>query len=78
MNPTTIYRARFFRGFGVEELPVILDEDGTVLVWDRVASHYTRVHALSARTCRRIQAEILRQGGDRVVRIGVAALGGAR
>ena len=33
-------------------------QDGSVLVWDDVACHYTACHALSQRTCRRIYREV--------------------
>jgi len=33
---------------------VRIDADGAVRVWDDVAGHYTLVHSLSERTCRRI------------------------
>ena len=37
---------------------VRVDADGTVRVWDSCAGHYTLVHSLSPRTCRRIFREV--------------------
>ena len=37
---------------------VEVHSDGSVLVWDDCARHFTRAHALSARTCRRIFLDV--------------------
>ena len=47
MKPTTITtRARAFAGRPIEEVRCRLEPDGTVLVWDSVAGHFTRCHSL--------------------------------
>ena len=40
-------RCRAFSG-GVREHRILIEADGSVLVWDEVAGSYTRCHALSA------------------------------
>ena len=56
MKPTTITtRARAFAGRGVEEVRCRLDADGSVLVWDDLARHYTRCHSLGQSAQRRIR-----------------------
>ena len=56
MKPTTITtRARAFAGRPIEEVRCRLEPDGTVLVWDSVAKHYTRCHSLSESAQRRIR-----------------------
>jgi hypothetical protein len=56
MKPTTITtRARAFAGRPIEEVRCRIDSDGDVLVWDRVAKHYTRCHSLTASAQRRIR-----------------------
>jgi hypothetical protein len=47
-------RAKFFSNFGVETLKVRVETDGSILVWDSVARHYTRCHTLSPATEKRI------------------------
>ena len=49
-------RARFFGT--VERRRVIVEADGSVLVWDEVAGHYTRCHSLSRRAERRIARSV--------------------
>lgn len=53
-------RARFFGGI-METRSVIVEPDGDVLVWDRIAGYYTRCHGLSRRSQRRI-ARLVRNG----------------
>lgn len=48
-------RARAFAGRGIENVRCRLEPDGTVLVWDSVAKHYTRCHSLSESAKRRIR-----------------------
>ena len=56
MKPTTITtRARAFAGRPIEPVRCRVDSDGDVLVWDRVAKHYTRCHSLTASAQRRIR-----------------------
>ena len=46
------------KAFGrVETVRCRVEDDGTVLVWDEVAGHYTRCHGLSAAAKRRIRRE---------------------
>ena len=47
-------RCKAFSGEGVRTHRVMVDEDGTVRVWDSVAGHYTVCHSLSPRSQRRI------------------------
>ncbi len=47
-------RCKAFSGEGVRENRVMVDEDGTVRVWDSVAGHYTLCHSLSPDSQRRI------------------------
>lgn len=55
-NDTTItVRAKAFSCEGVRDHKMIVDEDGTVRVWDSVAGYYTTCHAMSDRTCLRIR-----------------------
>ena len=48
-------RARAFAGRGVETIRCRLDADGSVLVWDDLARHYTRCHSLGKSAHRRIR-----------------------
>lgn len=47
-------RARFFSGFGVETLRVLVDKENKVYVWDEIAGHFTSMHSLSSRAEKRI------------------------
>lgn len=47
-------RARFFSGFGVETLQVMVDEENRVYVWDEIAGYFTSMHSLSPRAEKRI------------------------
>lgn len=49
-------RCRAFAGEGARENRILVEDDGSVLVWDPVAGAYTRCHALSPRTQRRLAA----------------------
>lgn len=40
-------RAKAFSGEGIRKHRVLVENDGSVLVWDSVAGHYTRCHSLS-------------------------------
>ena len=56
MKPTTITtRARAFAGRPIEEVRCRLEPDGTVLVWDSVAGHFTRCHSLGKSAVGRIR-----------------------
>lgn len=59
MTIATTVRARFFTGFGIETLSVIIEAD-CIRVWDSVAGHYTVVHSLSPRVQRRIRGSARR------------------
>lgn len=48
-------RCRAFATEGVRENRIRITEDGSVLVWDSVAGHYTRCHSLSPAAQRRIR-----------------------
>ena len=48
-------RARAFAGRGIETIRCRLDADGSVLVWDSLARHYTRCHSLGESAIRRIR-----------------------
>lgn len=48
-------RCKAFTGEGVRKNLVLVDEDGSVLVWDEVGGHHTRCHALSARQQARLR-----------------------
>jgi hypothetical protein len=48
-------RARYFSGQGIETLPVLVESDGTIRVWDAVAGHYTVCHSLAPSAERRIR-----------------------
>lgn len=51
-------RARFFFGYGIETLSVLVEPD-CVRVWDEVAQQYTVVHSLSKRAQARIRRAAL-------------------
>jgi len=51
-----VARCRAFAGEGARENRILVEDDGSVLVWDPVAGAYTRCHALSPRTQRRLAA----------------------
>jgi len=60
MDKIITARAKAFSSEGVREYKFMVEQDGTVRVWDSVAGHYTLVHALSdsaARRIRRLAAE---------------------
>jgi hypothetical protein len=48
-------RARAFSGRGIETIRCRLDADGSVLVWDSLAGHYTHCHSLGQSAIRRIR-----------------------
>lgn len=48
-------RCKAFSGEGARENRILVERDGSVLVWDEVAGHYTRRHALSARQQARLR-----------------------
>ena len=52
MREITI-RAKAFSGRKIETVRCMVDDDGTVRVWDSVAGHYTRCHVLSESAQRR-------------------------
>jgi hypothetical protein len=55
MATTMTIKVKAFSGEGVRINRVQIDGD-VVRVWDSVAGHYTTMHAMSARTVRRILA----------------------
>lgn len=46
-------RARAFSAEGIRTHRVMVESDGSVLVWDAVAGYYTSCHSLSASAIRR-------------------------
>lgn len=50
-------RARAFTGRGVCSYSMLIESDGTVLVFDSVSGCYTARHIMSERTCARIRKE---------------------
>jgi hypothetical protein len=56
MEKTMTIRCKAFDGEGVRTNRVMVDDDGTVRVYDSVAGYYTTCHSLSERTMRRIRA----------------------
>ena len=55
-----IASAKFFSNT-LQTLKVLVETDDSVLVWDRVAGHYTRWHSLSRASQKRIARKV-RQG----------------
>lgn len=55
METNLTIRARFFSHFPVETRKVIVEDDGTIRVWDDVAGHYTVCHSLTRADQRRIR-----------------------
>lgn len=51
---TVSARAKFFACGRIETRKCLVEPDGSVLVWDDVAAHYTRCHSLSSAAARRI------------------------
>lgn len=64
MNATkeimAIVRCKAFSGQGVKNHRVMVECDGSVLVWDVIAGHYTRCHSLSKSTQRKIAKKLLK------------------
>jgi hypothetical protein len=56
-------RARAFAGRGIENVRCRLEPDGTVLVWDSVALHFTRCHSLGKSAHRRIRRLAAKDAG---------------
>jgi hypothetical protein len=48
-------RAKAFSTFPISTYRFLVDADGTVRVWDKIAGHYTTCHALSFSAQRRIR-----------------------
>jgi len=48
-------RAKAFSTESMSEYRFLVDNDGTVRVYDDIAGHFTRCHALSARQQQRIR-----------------------
>lgn len=59
MKTITIH-AKEFSGRGIETVRCVVDSDGSVLVWDSVAGHYTRCHILGVSAQRRVRAQAIR------------------
>ena len=57
-------RARFFSGGPLETRRVLVEPDGTILVDDPVAGHYTRCHSLAPAAQRRIRRQALAWRAD--------------
>ena len=55
MDTKLTVRARFFSARPIETRRVLVEPDGTIRVWDKVAGHYTVCHALSRSAERRIR-----------------------
>lgn len=53
-NKSITIRGRAFQG-RLESLRCMVDEDGTVRVYDNVAGHYTTCHSLPERTQARVR-----------------------
>lgn len=53
METEITIRASAFLFNGVETLRVIVEDDGSVLVMDQVAGHFTRCHSMSLHDQRR-------------------------
>ena len=54
-----LVRCRPWAGLGVVSARVSVEQDGSVLVWDSVAKHYTRCHSLGASAVRRIRRMVV-------------------
>ena len=54
-----VARCRPWAGLGVVSARVSVEQDGSVLVWDSVAKHYTRCHSLGASAVRRIRRMVV-------------------
>lgn len=55
MDVEMIVRCRPWSREGVQKARVLVQSDGDVLVWDDVASHWTRFHSLGPWAIRRIR-----------------------
>jgi hypothetical protein len=55
MDTKLTVRARFFSRLPIETRDVLVDEDGTIRVWDDVAGHYTVCHSLTRSAARRVR-----------------------
>jgi hypothetical protein len=47
--------ARAFRGYGIETVECMVDQQGNVLVWDDIAQSFTSCHSLSRRDQDRVR-----------------------
>lgn len=50
MENTVTVRCRPWSTEGAARHRCLVETDGSVLVWDRIAGHFTRCHSLSARS----------------------------
>jgi len=55
MDANITVRARFFSGQPIETRKVIVEDDGTIRVWDELAGYYTTCHSLTRSAERRIR-----------------------
>lgn len=55
MSKEITVKAKAFTGEGVRAHRVVVEQDGTVRVFDSVAGHYTTCHALAPSAIKRIQ-----------------------
>lgn len=53
MDVEITLRCKPFTTFGAGVYRVLVESDGSVLVWDHISHHWTRMHSLSERTMRR-------------------------
>lgn len=55
MKSEMTVRAKAFTGYGAEWVRVMVEDDGSVLVYDDIAGYFTRCHSLSPAAERRIR-----------------------
>lgn len=55
MDVEMVVKCRPWSCEGVQKARVLIQADGDALVWDDIAGHFTRLHALSPRAMRRIR-----------------------
>jgi hypothetical protein len=56
------FRCKAFSGEGVRLNRIRVEKDGSVLVWDSVAGHFTTCHSLSAKAQDRLRAKMALRG----------------
>ena len=55
---TARVRCKAFSSEGVRINKVRIEQDGSLLVWDTVAGHYTSCHAILPQTAQRIRRKV--------------------